>query len=288
MMLKNVQLATLMKSDKRVLDKIVISEPEIESTIADERPVFFPYNDTAAGITEKNQKRFIESYFLKEFDMVDASIHTSNPTKEQNFKVQQLNISLRDIFIDQQPGRDLITYNHFKLSIGDFTGSLQQEAVKHISFKDFKISIDSLHVELTLDTLIYRFADFNTGLKALDIQTGDSIHHFNIQSFGLSYRNQSIRLNEVTYESNVSNAVLPTRFKYEHSHFSGTVGELNLAGVNFDSLIYNGQLFIDEINLDKVSVSVFRDKTKPDDQNLFPQYLGESVKAFQPLLRIKK
>jgi hypothetical protein len=58
---------------------------------------------------------------------------------------------------------------------------------------------------------------------------------------------------------------MQARFKYQNTQFSGTVGTLNLLGVNFDSLIYRRKIFIDEIILDKVSASIFKDKSKPAD-----------------------
>jgi hypothetical protein len=81
---------------------------------------------------------------------------------------------------------------------------------------------------------------------------------------------------------------MQSRFKYQNTQFSGTVGTLNLLGVNFDSLIYKRKIFIDEIILDKVSASIFKDKSKPGDPNKFPQYLGQSIKAISAPLLIKK
>ena len=287
MMLKNVQIMTLVNDDKLILDKIEITEPEVELKIEDKLPIFLPFKDTTATRVKKSNKKSIESYFLKEFDMVDASFHVSNAAKEREFNIQKLNISLSDIMIDQQPGKDKISYKHFGLSMGEFTGDLRKKS-RQMSFKDFKINIDSLHVEQTLDTVVYRFVDFSTGLKALDIQTADSLFHLTMQSFDLSYKDRSIKLSNVSFKPNVSEATMQARFKYQNTQFSGTVGTLNLLGVNFDSLIYRRKIFIDEIVLDKVSASIFKDKSKPVDPNKFPQYLGQAIKGVSSPVLIKK
>jgi hypothetical protein len=289
MILENVELMTLIKSNKLVLEKIEITEPEVELTIEDKVPIFLPFKDTTAvtGKKDTNKKKSIESFFLKEFDMVDAAFYVTNSAKEREFNIRKLNISLSDIMIDQQSGKDLVSYKNFEFSIGEFTGDLQQKS-RHISFKDFKINIDSLHVEQTLDTLIYHFADFNIGLKDLDIQTADSLFRLTMQSFDISYKDKSIKLSDVAFKPNVSEATLQARFKYQNTQFSGTVGTLNLSGVNFDSLIYKRKVFIDEIILDKVSASIFKDKSKPADPNNFPQYLGQSIKAIPSPVLIKK
>ena len=287
MILKNVQLLTLINDDKLILDKIEISEPVVELKIADVLPIFLPFKDTTAGQVKKNNKKSIESYFLKEFNMVDASFHVANSAKEREFNIQKLNISLSDIMIDQQPGKDKISYKYFSLSIGEFTGDLRKKS-RQMSFKDLKINIDSLHVEQTLDTVIYHFADFSTGLKALDIQTADSLFHLTMQSFDLSYKDRSIKLNDVSVKPNISEAAMQSRFQYQNTQFSGTVGTLNLLGVNFDSLIYKRKIFIDEVILDKVSASIFKDKTKPVDLSRLPEYLGQTITGIGSSLSVKK
>lgn len=287
MILKNVQIMTLINDDKLKLDKIEIAEPTVELKIEDKLPIFFPFKDTTATRVKKSNKKSIESYSLKEFAMVDASFHVTNSAKEREFNIQKLNISLSDIMIDQQPGKDEISYRNFGLSIGEFTGDLRKKS-RQMSFKDFKINIDSLHVEQTLDTVVYRFVDFSTGLKALDIQTADSLFHLTMQSFDLSYKGRSIMLKDISFKPNVSEATMQARFKYQNTQFSGTVGTLNLLGVNFDSLIYKRKIFIDEIVLDKVSASIFKDKSKPVDPNNFPQYLGQSIKGISSPVLIKK
>lgn len=289
MILKNVELMTLIKEDKLVLEKIEIIEPEVDLRIEDKIPIFLPFKDTTviAAKEKKNNKKSIESFSLKEFNMADAAFHVSNLAKEREFNIKKLNISLRDILIDQQPGKDRVSYKSFELSIGEFEGDLRMKS-RHIKLKDFKINIDSLHVEQTIDTSIYHFADFSTGLKDLAIQTKDSLFRLTMQSFDLSYKDRSIKLSDVVFKPNVSEATLQARNKYQSTQFSGSVGTLNLLGVNFDSLIFRRKIFINEIVLDKVSASIFKDKSKPIDPNKFPEYLGQSIKGIPSPVLIKK
>jgi hypothetical protein len=286
MILKNVQISTLIKSDILKLDKIEIIEPEVEFNIQDKLPVFFPVKDTA-GQSKKTNKRYIESFVLKEFDMVDASFHSNNQAKDREFNIRKLNFSIRDLLIDQELGKDVISYKNVHISVGEFTGKIQKRALKYLTLKDLKINIDSLNVEQTPDTSVYHFADFSTGLKELDIQTADSLFNITMRSFDLSYKDRSIKMNEIVFKPNVSQARLQAPHKFQHTDFSGSAGSLNMIGVNFDSLIHKGKIFIDEIILDKVSASIYKDMTKPVDTKKFPQYLGQSVKTIKPPLLIK-
>jgi hypothetical protein len=69
------------------------------------------------------------------------------------------------------------------------------------------------------------------------------------------------------------------REKYQKSQFSVAVGSIDLLNVNFDTLIYRRKVYVDQINISKVDVSLFKDKTKPVDRNKFPQYLGQKITA---------
>ena len=121
----------------------------------------------------------------------------------------------------------------------------------------------------------------------LDIQTADSISHLTMDSFDLSYKEKSIKLNNVSFKPNISDAEMQKKFTWRTSQFSGTVGTMNLLGVNFDSLVYKGKIFIDEIVLDKVSAFIFKDQRKPIDKNKFPGYPGQQIKAIPIPLLIK-
>ena len=285
MMLKNVDLITLLRTNELKLKQIEFIEPGIDFKIADVVPVFFPFKDTTSGAIKKGKKKSIESYTLDRFNMVDASFHVTNTAREREFDIQKINISLVDMVIEQLSGMNIISYKNFIFSIGALTGSLQKKAIKQISFKDFNIRIDSLHIVNTPDTSIYRFADFTAGLTALNIQTADSLFHLAVQSFSLSYRNKSIKMNDVAFKPNVSDAVIQSRYKYQHTHLAVTLGDLLLNNVSFDSLIYRRKIFIGELVINDVTASIFRDNTKPVDKNRVPLYLGQQIKAISlPIL----
>jgi hypothetical protein len=125
------------------------------------------------------------------------------------------------------------------------------------------------------------------GIKMLDIQTADSTFHVSLQSFHLGYKDKSIQLSGFTFEPNVSHTVLQKKSPYQKTEFSVKVGAVNLTGLDFDSLIYRRKLFIDEISIDKLELSLYKDKSKPVDKNKFPQYLGQKITAIPMPLMVK-
>src|SRR4030095_11948717 len=146
--------------------------------------------------------------------MVDAYFLVDNSAKEREFNIERINISLKDVVIDRQPGRDIISYKHFDFSIGEMTGYLQKKVIRYIHFKDFKVNIDSLRLDETPDTVIYHFADVNTSIKNLDLQTADSIYHITMESFNFCYKKNSIEVNDLSFKPNISDAAMQRRFTY--------------------------------------------------------------------------
>jgi len=290
MSLDNVELMTLIKLNVLKLDKIEIKEPDVTLRLDGHNYVLFPFKDTTSvpGPDTVSKKKGIESFFLKEFGLIDASFHVTNLAKEREFTIQKLNISLKDLMINQPPGKYVISNKHVNFSIGKFTGSLKKKAIKYINFTDFKIAVDSFDTQQTIDTAIYHYTDFSMGLNMLDIQTADSISHLTMDSFNLSYKEKSINLKNVSFKPNISDAEMQKKFTYRTSLFSGTFGTMNMLGVNFDSLVYKGKIFIDEILLDKVSANIFTDQRKPINKNKFPNYPGQQIKAIPIPLFIKQ
>ena len=288
-LLTDVKILDLLKLNILKLEKIEILEPIVELKIENQIPIFFPFKDSTEVVDpdDKGKKNPIESFVLQKFDLINASVHVVNLAKERELSVKRFSISFRDLILQQLLGKDLISYNHIKISIGDLTGKMKHEALKYLSFKDYRLSIDTLKIEKSVDTLIYHFADFGLGINTVDVQTADSIFHVSLQSIQLSYRDKAIWLKGFLFKPNVSNAALQAKSKYQKTGFSGSIDSINIIGLNFDSLIYSRKLFVEEIDIDNVSLSLFKDKTKPPDKKKFPQYLAQNIIAIPLPLRVR-
>lgn len=288
--LTNVEIWNLLKSNVLRLERISIRKPEIQVMIADLRPVFLPFKDSAAVAPDRggNKKKTIDHLALQEFELIDAAFHATNSAKEREFKISNLSIALNNLTIKQTPGMDRVGFEHVGLSIGEFAGRLQHGGIRHIGFKNFSIGIDSLDLRMTLDTVMFHFDDFRSGVSDFDIQTGDSLFHLTAQTFNLSYKEQSLRLGNLSFKPNISDAAMQKRFKFQHTSVSGTVGSVEVTKLNFDSLIYHREVFIDKIVIDKPLVSIFKDNTKPVDKSRIPKYFGQQIGAIPRPLMIRQ
>jgi hypothetical protein len=286
-LLQNVDLYALLKTNILKLKSVDILEPKIEMKLNGKKYLFFPLKDTSISQNKPaGTKSFIESFLLKEFSLRNATVHINNEGRQRELNIKSLSFSLKDLKISQTPGKDLISNRQVDLSIGEITWRLKKQAVTYVSISEFKLKVDSLDMQNSADTAVYYFTNFSTGLKALDMHTADSLFHLNMQSFNVSYRDKSITLKGISFKPNISDAAMQRRFTYQTPVFSGTVAAINLVGLNFDSLIYANKIFVDEVVLDKLAVTIFKDQSKPIDKNKFPKYLGQQIGSIRLPIRI--
>jgi hypothetical protein len=290
MRLRKVQLLTLINSGKLRLLRIEILEPDIQVKLTAENNVLLPFADstTAHSTGIKDLKKFVDSYFLNELRLVDASFHLVNSWKQREFTVKKLNMSLVDLMLNQHPGRDFFSFRKVILGIGEVSGQFQKEAIKNIHLKEYSLTIESLNIQKSVDTLIYHFNNFNTGMKDLKILTKDSIFQITAQTIDLSYLEKSLKLSNLSFKPNINRASLQKRYDFQTPQFSGTIGTMNMMNINFDSLIYYKKLFVDKIELAKVDATVFKDKRKSLDEKRFPEYPGQLILHIPIPLLIKQ
>lgn len=288
--LENVEIRTLLKFNRLVLERISITKPFVEVMLNGKRHIMLPFRDSVETIETDSAaaKEKLSGFSLKEFSLIDASFHTVNSKEQREFRSKDLTIRFRDIQLSQQPGEYQAFVHDALLSIGELNGHLKNGPVQQIGFKDFEIGLDSVAIQFTLDSLQYHARDFTTAMHDLDIQTADSLFHVTLQSFDLNYKEKYVKLKAIQFKPNVSHAVLQRKFAFQHTEFSGSIGTLDFLHLNFDSLLYAQKLIVDDIILDQVKTSIYKDKTKLMDSTQFPVYLGQSILGIKMPLAIKR
>lgn len=287
--LSNVEILSLLRQNILKLDMVQIEKPSIQFTISDVIPVFLPVAEVAKDSLpdQPMEKKRLIVFSLKKFDLLNASFEVANSAKQRDLKVKEVNLSISDLLMDQNPGKDLISYSNLNFFVGEISGSLHKEKVKYLSLKDWELKIDSFSIRRIDEKLVSRYKDIHLGLNELDLQTADSIFHLTMQSFDLSYLNKSLSLRNISFEPNISEAEMQKRYQFQNTQFSGKLGLLNVKGLNFDTLFARKKLLVDEIMLDSVTVAIFKDKTKPMDMKKFPVYLGQTIRGIGLPLEIK-
>lgn len=286
LILEKVDIRLLLESHRLVLDKISIKKPKVVLDVNSSNPILFPFSPSNASI-EEGKKRALDSYFLKEFELADASFHVMNSVKKRDFTIENFSISLDELFIEQKEGEDVITFKNIDIYLQKFAGKLEEGPLKHAKFKDFELKFEAVNVRKNLDTLIFKFADMQVGIDSLDVHTKDSLFHVQMEVFKLGYMDHSILMKGLSFKPNVTNAEIQKKYRFQQANFSGTVNSLTMLGVNFDSIIHEDKIFVEEVLLDSLSAAIYKDNTKPKDLNRFPEYLGQTIAKIETPLRIK-
>lgn len=280
LILNNVDIVRLLKENKLKLGKILINKPQLQVKIDDGLPVFLPFKEIVSdSVSKSSVKRNIESFSLRIFDLKDASLQLQNHAKGRFLELKDLNINIRDLLLDQQPGIDRMKYSAFAFNIGGINGNLIKDSIRYISLTDYGITIDSMEVEKTLDTFMYKFSDFNLGFRNLMVVPADSSFSFSVKTFSIAYADSIVNIENASFFPTIGENEMRKRFKFQHQNrFSAEIAKLKINGICFDSLFYARKLFVRNIEIDSAFFRLFKDKTKKVDRNHKPEYLGQSVR----------
>src|SRR6478736_4745552 len=216
--LVNVEIMPLLRSNKLFVERISIAKPNVELQLDGDTHLLLPFKDSTAVVVKKDteQSKPIDAFSLLKFQLIDAAIHVKNLSKEREFTIQNFSITLDKLSVSQLPGEYLIKLDKSDVTIGEFDGQLKKGPLQHFHLKYYQLTVDSLELQKTLDTLTFSFHDLTTGLHELDAQTKDSVTHLTLQSFDLSYLKKSIQLTEISYKPNVSDTELQKKYEYQH------------------------------------------------------------------------
>ena len=111
--LENVEIGTLLKSNRLALKNISITKPEVELLLTGAKNIMLPFKDsTAINLDKKDTKELFDSFLLREFQLIDASFHVKNAGKQREFWIKNFNISLYSLLVEQHPGEYQIGRAH--------------------------------------------------------------------------------------------------------------------------------------------------------------------------------
>ncbi len=288
LLLKKVKVFELLRDKTLHLQRIEINTPVVDMRLDGAISVLFPFEDSTAVRKDNAVKKPIEAFNLEKFELIDASFHVINNFKERELNIAKLNLELNDLFISQDVFRDSLRCGSLVLVMDSIFGSMQKSSLRQFTIGNYSFSLQGFEMQKTLDKLDYNFVDVGTMLRDVQVDMADSIFHIGLKNLAMLYQKHSITLEGFTYEPNVSEDELQKRKQFQNTQFSCNAASIELNGVNFDSLIRSQSLIIDEVVVDSITASLFKDKTKPADPNRYPGYPGQNLAALDFPLQVKK
>jgi hypothetical protein len=290
--LENVEIMQLLFNKELRVEKIIIIRPDVAFALNGSRNIFLPFPEMIKvqkdPLQEKGYDAFLDAFHLSAFRLKDASVEMTNSFSKSEYRVERVSLALNNLDIGMDRGTYVSRVELAELLIGRFEGDLSTGFAKHVSFEEFSIRIDSATSAASTDTLLYKFLDFRSSIQNLDLLTKDSLQEITMEQFDLWYRDESIKIDEVRFKPNVSQAALQSRHKYQTAEVSGSFKTLALKQVNFDALIYHSRLMVESIQIDSVKAKIYKDKTKPVDKQRLPAYPPQSLTGLDLPISIGK
>ncbi|MCX6239258.1 MAG: DUF748 domain-containing protein [Bacteroidia bacterium] len=277
--LNKVNLYDLLKVNRLKVSKIEIEKPEISILLHGRNPIIFPFKETGKNLEADNNKfkNYLESYFLREFVLTDALLTMEDEDAGMSYKIGALNISVSDLFLNQQTGVDSLSFRKADLMLNDFITNSKTGSIRSAKSKNYELSIDSLKIQQRPDTIDYQVANFKSQITDWEIFTSDSIYKIGANSVELSYKDKAIHVNELIMKPAISREAFNQQNKFQKEQYSITVKKMDLLNISFDRLKFNQKLFIAQVNLQNADVVIYKDKTKAQDLKRFPEFPGQQL-----------
>jgi hypothetical protein len=145
--------------------------------------------------------------------------------------------------------------------------------------------VNSFNVEKSPDTLIYTFDECQFGMHGVDLLTADSLLQIGMNSIDILYKNRSITAEGLSLKPTKTFAELQKDIKQQRTDQSLAVSSLKISDIYFDSL-FRKKIFIGNIMLDSVDVTLYKDNTKAVDPEHLPGYPAQSIAKIPLPIRI--
>lgn len=277
--LSQVDLYTLLKHNRLQVSKIEIDKPEISVQLKGRNPVIFPFKKGGETSEEevKLLKNYLDSYFLKEFILRDASLMMEDENEGKSYKIGALNIFVSDILLNQQAGVDSLSFRKADLRMNDFTTNSKAGKISSAKSNKYELSIDSLKIQQRPDTIDYQVSNFTTRIQDWEIFTSDSIYKIGAKSVELSYKDKAIHMNGLVMQPAISHDAFNQLHRFQKELYSISVKKVDILRISFDSLRFYKSILIGQVNLDSADVLIYKDKTKPEDLKRFPKFPGQQL-----------
>jgi hypothetical protein len=288
--LRSVDIYTLLKHNSLQASIIEIDKPEISIRLSGWNHLFFPFktgeNTSEADI--KLLKKYLDSYFLKEFILRDASLTMEDEKEGSSYRIGELNILVSDIRFSQHAGVDSLTFKGADLGLINFGIHSKAGNFKSMKSANFELKIDSFAVQQRPDTVNYQVADYKTKVQDWDLVTADSVYVIGAKSVELSRTEKALHITGAVMRPTLGHEAFNQLRKYQKELYSISVKKVDLLNISLDSLRLYRTILIGNIKLDSADVLIYKDKTKEVDLKRLPEFPGQQLNSVGIPLTIKE
>lgn len=223
----------------------------------------------------------------------------SNELKIKNISINKPNISIADKRIDSRTKFSFYENNwHAKVN-----NIFKTISIKNISLNDATINIDKTKpIKLSkIDVDLSRFVidqnnsnhgkllgAENVNFKISDINGKTKNGYFAYKANQLTFNhNGEFKLTDLSLEPTLSKKEFAEKNRFQADYFQISPCHVNGSGLNLRSLLDEGDIFIDQLNVDFNKIAIHRNKTYPLHPSQKPKMPQQALRDLKQKLDIK-
>ena len=288
--LNKADIYTLLKYNRLEVKAIEIEKPVISVLLKGKNHVLFPFKkgDHSQADDIELLKKYLDSYFLKEFVLHDAALTMEDEYAGKSYKIGSLNFFMSNIQLNQLPGVDSLTFKEAELGLRDFVVHSKTGSFKSVKSTSYDLNVDSFALQLRPDTFDFQVADYKTHIQDWELVTRDSTYVIGLKSVGLSHKEKALHIAGLEVKPTMTHDEFNKILKFQKELYSVKVKKVDLLNISYDSLRIFKTLMIGQVNLDSADLLIYKDKTKNVDFKRFPDYPGQQIRSIDIPLTIKE
>ena len=272
--LKGTDIYKYIETDTVDVELIKIIEPEIEIT------------EYKKKIKNNTKKGFFISPFIEveKIQIKKGKFIKIETYSSSNKTVENVNVLMKQFqFVSNEKQRNL-HFGNAEIKLKNI--KLNKNDEKSINLKNFNIKFENLNTVKDSILIKYTFDSFN--VEANDLETSTNDYNILVKTINLDFKKKNVELSDFKLTPRISKYDFYKKYKYQKEIYDIDINNLKIENVEIDSLIYNKTILAKNIIINKGTIKIYNDQTKPLDLNKFPLLPNQTILEIPNKINIEK
>lgn len=192
---------------------------------------------------------------------------------------------------EQKPGNDLnakLEIDGIELREMNIQLHLKNESKITINKFDFEITKPVIHPDLFPDiTRAIEYSEVDLQINSLTYENPKSFYDITLQHMEVGDHLKSIKLNGFKVTPKLDKKAFARKHQYQTDRFVIDLEEIGIQNFDFERLISDRVISIENININGLEMEVYRDKDRPFNFQNFPKLPQQQIRGIKQDLEIQ-
>ena len=269
--LNDFDVRKFLVSNKITVGKILFDRVDVNLT--KNAKVFHPF--AFIEKKEKNDSLKIEVN-IEEFQLTGASFSVVDIKNTKNATLfDELDVDLSSLaFKKNEEGFELLLK---KLEIALKDISHKAENGVDINFELLHILTSDIELIKNADGLTYSNSNSSIELENSKVITTDKVYVITAKSIYYDEIKNQLIVSKSAIKPLITRKEFIAKYKYQQPIYDVEISDIRVDDINIEKLKKLEGVFANHVDINDVKVHFFKDKHKPLDPNIFPNYLAQNI-----------